>query len=501
MSEIEIKFVSRTRAQSEFEQEVFPLLVQQGVSVSNAEKKRLQNDYFDTPEQDFERQKMGMRIRGCNGEYEQTVKTNGKVSGGLHERAEYNVPLSKAEADLTKFDPNIWPDDWDIEAMNDVLVRQFSTHFERTAYQVRYDDAHIELVFDQGAVITDKAESDLNEIELEIVSGNTARLFDLAQTLMEFLPIRLSDVSKAQQGYQLLHGTPSQIKPLPAFLALNDNETTENAFCLAVKCALDHWQYHEHVFLETGAEKMLAEVNRAIRLLLQSFSLYLPVLQCPEMLRTHKSLLDFMESWMWQDDLQSLRYLLSKKSLFAKCLSKQPALQSYLQGRKAGLLQAHDPEGVFFNSESTALKLGISQILNTQPWRKQVKGYDSPVMEHAKGWMSQGWQTVQTSMPHKKAMHASNYIAVEMMLRQTLFNGFLLGELFASTRGQFRAPWLDILTGIDELRAQVMLKETLHEAEVEEQESMLEWINEKTQNLLKVMERSRQVAMNADVYW
>ena len=36
---------------------------------------------------------MGFRVRGNNGEGEQTLKTNGVVSGGLHKRMEYNVSL------------------------------------------------------------------------------------------------------------------------------------------------------------------------------------------------------------------------------------------------------------------------------------------------------------------------------------------------------------------------------------------------------------------------
>jgi len=193
--------------------------------------------------------------------------------------------------------------------------------------------------------------------------------------------------------------------------------------------------------------------------------------------------------------------LLSKKSLFNKRLSRYPALLSYLQGRQAGLLQAHDPESRLYEDTPSLLKLSIARVLEEKPWRGVATGYDLPLMEHAKGWLSQGWQTIQQSMPIQRQMHAANYTAVEVLLRQTLFNGFLVADLFANTRGHFRAPWLDILTGIDELNALLLLKKSVFDAELAEQRELLEWIQEKTQSLLRVMERSRQAAMSGEIYW
>lgn len=501
MAEIELKFVTRQSVLAPFMESVVPALQQQGMTVSKAKEMRLQNDYYDTPEHEFQSRKMGFRVRGNNGEFEQTLKTHGKVSGGLHERAEHNVPLSKDEPDLSLFEASVWPQDVDIKAISEQLQRQFSTHFTRTAFDVEVEDTVIELVLDEGEVTTGKAQSPIHEIELELKSGDVAMVFTIARVINEVLPVRLSDVSKAAQGYQLLHGIQAQVKPLPDFLPLEKDCSTEEAFATALRCALAHWQRHEHLYMETGSIKMLAEVATSLRLMLQSVSLYLPVLQCPAMLALHKQLLNYAQAWLWQDDLQSLRYLLSKKSLFNKSLARHPALLSYLQGRKAGLLQAHDPESLFFETTATAVKLSASAILHNRPWRKDAKGFDLPVMEHAKGWLSQGWQTVQQSMPANRDMAVANYTAIEILLRQTLWNGFLLADLFVEERGTFRAPWLDLLTGIDELRALLMLKHTLKEAETDTGEELEAWVNDKMRSVLKVMERTRQVAMQGDVYW
>ena len=499
--EIELKFVTDDNAHQAFEQSVLPLFQKHDLKVISHEEMRLENDYYDNDKRDFQRHKMGFRVRGNNGIYEQTLKTNGVVSGGLHQRNEYNVALNTATPELTLFEEKVWPQNWNVATVNTTLSKQFSTHFTRNAYKVSLPSGTVEIVLDCGEATTDKASSPINEIELELMDGDINSLFLLAELINDNMPVRLSDVSKAAQGYQLLHGFNAKVRPLPDFLALEDTVSTEEAFCLAMQTALSHWQYHEYVFCESGSIKMLGEVAKSIRLLLQSVSLYLPVLQCPELLELHKKLLAHAQKWSWQDDLQSLRYLLSKKSLFNKTLSKHAALVSYLQGRQTGLIQAHKPEKLFFDNDATDIKLSAIRLIQNKPWRSASTGFDHPVLDHAKGWLSQGWQTVQQSMPLSKTMGPANYSAIEILLRQTLWSGFLLGDLFVEERGNFRAPWLDLLTGIDELNALLMLKQSVDDAELESQNELRSWAAEKLSTLIRVMERTRAVAMQRDIYW
>ncbi|NMH60317.1 inorganic triphosphatase [Alteromonas ponticola] len=501
MAEIEIKFATRQSSHQLLEERVAPFVEKAGARLQKLPPQSLQNDYYDTPDQVFHEHKIGFRVRQSDELIEQTVKTQGKVDAGLHARGEYNVKLSKPVPDLTLFPDDIWPQDWNIVDINTQLTQQFTTHFEREGYLVHWHDSQIEMVVDKGEAATEKISAPINEIELELKSGKVEDLFALANLVNQQAEVRLSDVSKAALGYQLLHGWSLHVEPLPAVLPLHKDISTEAAFAEAVKCALRHWQHHEHLFIETGSVKMLKEVGISVRLLLQSVSLYLPVLQCPEMLALHKQLMDYAQQWSWVDDLQSLRYLLSKKSLFARFLTKQPALVSYLQGRKAGLLHAHEPSHAFYATESTAIKLGAAQLLELKPWQSHAPGADVPVMEHAKGWLSQGWQTVQQSMPKQRNMKEANYAAIEMLLRQTLWNGFLLADLFPREHRQFRAPWLDIVMGIDELKALLMLQNALNGTELTAPEEARAWVNNKIASLVQVMERTREVAVQGDLYW
>jgi triphosphatase len=495
--EIELKLVADQDALQTFEQHILPKL--EGKITRSASD--LFNDYYDTPEQFLGQRKMGCRVRTVDKYIEQTIKTQGKVEGGLHQRPEYNVELEVAKPDLEKFDADVWADDIDVEEINRQLQVQFSTHFHRVTFDIQQENSHIELVFDSGAVKHQQHRLDIGEIEIELKKGPASSLFDLADEISKVTPVRISNVTKAARGYQLMNGSVPQTKPLPNFLALSTDDSTEDGLCKAIECALTHWQHHEYVYLQTGHPKALKEIAVSVQLLLQSVSLYLPVLQCQELLNLHKQLLLLSEQWSWQDDLQCIRKLRSKKGPFSQRIPKNQSLMSYLKGRREGLLSVQSPEQLLVSMESSQVQLGASRLLIEKPWREQAKGHDVGVLTHAKGWLSQGWQTVMQSLPAKKGMDYTKYIALEVLLRQTLMNGFMLADLFTETRGKFRAPWLDLVEGIDEIKALLFLRSALEEVDIEDSKELQTWIDEKLAAVITVMEKSRKVAMTAEIYW
>ncbi|MBF7071858.1 CYTH domain-containing protein [Glaciecola sp. MH2013] len=495
--EIELKLVADQDALQTFEQQILPKL-EARVTRSASD---LFNDYYDTPDQFLGQRKMGCRVRTVDGHIEQTIKTQGKVEGGLHQRPEFNVDLDEAKPDLERFERNIWADDIDVEEVNRQLTVQFSTHFHRVTFDIQDDENHLELVFDTGQVKHKQHSVDIGEIEIELKRGSPSSLFDLADEISKVTPVRLSNVTKAARGYQLMNGTSLQTIALPKFLALAQEDTTEDGFCKAIECGLSHWQHHEYVYLQTGHHGALREIAQSVQLLLQAVSLYLPVLQCQELLNLHKQLLLLSEQWSWQEDLQCIRKLRSKKGPFCQRIPKNQSLMSYLKGRREGLLSVQSPEQLLASMESSQVQLGASRLLIERPWQTQATGHNIAVLKHARGWLSQGWQTVMQSLPPKKGMDFTKYITLEVLLRQTLMNGFMLADLFTESRGKFRAPWLDLIEGIDEIKALLFLRGALEEVDIEDSKELQGWIDEKLNAVINVMEKSRKVAMNAEVYW
>lgn len=103
-------------------------------------------------------------------------------------------------------------------------------------------------------------------------------------------------------------------------------------------------------------------------------------------------------------------------------------------------------------------------------------------------------------MPNQ-TMKAPQYLSAQVLLRQTLLNGFMLAGLFDEDRERFRAPWLDLAMGMEELNALALLKHILQETDLDDKSDLLTWTRDKTDALLNVMEMTRNVALNAEVYW
>ena len=90
--------------------------------------------------------------------------------------------------------------------------------------------------------------SRIDELELELKSGEASALFGLAEQLAGLGGLRLGAQSKAQRGYRLAGlGKPLALQALPA---LTDLSATER-----IALGLQHWQHHEQYWLEqTDAE-------------------------------------------------------------------------------------------------------------------------------------------------------------------------------------------------------------------------------------------------------
>lgn len=498
--EIELKLACSINALALFEANVLPTLSGQCKGISRSQA-HLYNEYFDTPDAFFKQRQMVFRVRARNQQYEQTIKTKGRVDGGLHQRPEYNVNVDSGLPDLTKFDAEIWGEHFDLKSINEQLEGLFSTHFERTTFEVTGENYKLEIVFDVGEVKREQESIAICEIELELVTGEPIVLFDIAQLLVAQIPCRLSDVTKAARGYQLIHGGIPEISPLPKFLALDENDTSEEAFCKTVHLALGHWQHHQQVFAQNGNLKALTEIRESILLLLHGVALYLSILQCKELLALHKQLLTLSQAWAWQEQLQSIHQLRSKKGPFSRRIPKNQNLMNYLMGRREGLLNAHKPDELIMSALSTKVQLATSRLLVEKPWRSQDSGAEIKVANRAHAWLSQTWQTVQQSLPRNASMDDKQYLALEVLLRQSLINGFLLADLFADSRGQFSAPWLDLSTGIKELKCLKLLQGSAEDIDIEDKSDFSNWIEDKTRSVIHVMEQTREVAMDADTYW
>lgn len=163
----------------------------------------LKNWYLDTPAAGLSQARAALRIRQHGEGYEQTLKTRGQSTAGMHQRGEWNWPLTTPQLNtgfLQRADvAQHWPASIDVAELGEI----FTTHFERQAWQWQLDGCEAEVVLDQGEVSNGRKTLPLCEVELELKQGDAAGLWTMALQLAEHAPLWLSDISKAERGYRL----------------------------------------------------------------------------------------------------------------------------------------------------------------------------------------------------------------------------------------------------------------------------------------------------------
>lgn len=171
--------------------------------------RRLHNIYFDTPTLQLHARKMALRLRRSRGQWWQTLKGGGSVKAGLHQRNEWEIPVSSAQLDFSNLETAVWDEQLppDLRAM---LTPVFVTDFYRSSRLLLWHGAEIELCIDHGEVKTAHHSTPICEIELELKSGEPQQLFELAMQILAIVPFEMESVSKAERGFHLLSGYVAQ---------------------------------------------------------------------------------------------------------------------------------------------------------------------------------------------------------------------------------------------------------------------------------------------------
>lgn len=203
--EVELKLAAKSEAIEAVRQSISTLPHQY------SEPTKLTNIYFDTPHRQLRQWDMGLRIRGCDGHYEMTMKTAGQTISGLHQRPEYNVDIDAPELNLAAFPEDIWPEGTDITALQSELSVLFSTNFTREKWLVTFEDSEIEVVLDQGEISAGAKDLPIQEFELELKKGFIADVLNLAKKFADIDGLYLSSLSKAARGYSLLSPTKAPL--------------------------------------------------------------------------------------------------------------------------------------------------------------------------------------------------------------------------------------------------------------------------------------------------
>ncbi|GAC31775.1 CYTH domain-containing protein [Paraglaciecola polaris] len=269
--EIELKLLATPSAQ----QDISSWLMQSAINYTDSAGKQLRNDYFETPQRTLRKHDIGLRIRGCNGEFEQTIKTKGRVVAGMHHRPEYNVPIASPDLQLTLFDPRIWPESVSIVMLEKELYLMFSTDFFRDTFLLTLTDgSQIELVIDIGSVSAGGRNLDICEVELELKSGSAGAIFYIAKQLADITPLRFGLQSKAARGYRLADNLQQEHYQAPENFTVNAGLSIIQNALSGLEQAFAVWQQGEAAFYQSQSIDDWRTMTAGMRLVQGSLDLY-----------------------------------------------------------------------------------------------------------------------------------------------------------------------------------------------------------------------------------
>ena len=339
--EIELKLLTNEKAGEAIETRLLPQL---DASITQ-ETQILTNHYFDTSDRTLRQHDIGLRIRGNNQKFEQTLKTAGKSVGGLHQRPEYNVQLDESKnqnvdvPDIRLFPVSAWPKTVDVDDLQTKIETLFSTHFERRIYLLEFSDGDIiELVWDQGEVTSGNKSVPICEIELELKKGSTTSVFNLAKCIVSLMSTSSCIDSKAARGYNLLDGLP--IKNLEQHQQnLSENlQTDAETFVSLLTILLQEFQILSAEIRRNYNLRLVTDIKKILTALvsnLEGFNRYFP---CPSFEHIHMELNTFVNDW-------------------------------------CSVMQLNDENATYIllvKAQTTQLQLDIVQFLVEQPWSSKV---------------------------------------------------------------------------------------------------------------------------------
>lgn len=159
----------------------------------------METQYWDTKCRFLQQHGYALRVRRVADRWLQSVKSRGQVRNGIHERQEWEQPLSAFRLSLDALASTPLADLLEANPKHrEALCVQFVTEFCRQRWWLRdQQGAVIEMAYDRGYLVMGTHRALIHEIELERVQGSVQPLYAVAEVLMQRYPLSLSERSKA----------------------------------------------------------------------------------------------------------------------------------------------------------------------------------------------------------------------------------------------------------------------------------------------------------------
>jgi len=371
--------------------------------------------YFDTADHELRRAGAGLRVRKAGKRWTQTLKAGGSVVSGLHQRHEWESTVRGPEPDLYALRKLI-----DAEGPWEALIASpkfagnlrplFTTEVRRTTWQLRLPTGdQVECVLDEGKIANEDKSEAVSEIELELTSGDPLHLFDFALALLEHVPMRIGNHSKAERGYAL-GAEASSVAVKAKSLVLSKKMTIEQAFEAIVDNCLQQIQANAPGVVQSNDIDCLHQMRIGLRRLRSALALFEEMIDVPETLRQELH-------WL-ADEISTARDwdVFATKTLAA---IKQDGTAAELGDvKKAALEKAAQLHRVAAQAISsvryTRLVLSFSRWMQSREWRepllalegkslrRRLKSFSTDLLKHDKRRLTKRGRQIDEADTHAR---------------------------------------------------------------------------------------------------
>lgn len=246
--------------------------------------------YFDTPDQDLKRCGAGLRVRQTGNVWTQTFKAGENAGSGLYQRHEWESVVHGPEPDLHLLRKMIGVHAacGELISAHKIAARLrpiFTVTIRRTIWQLRLPAGdEIECVLDEGRIDNLARSAPISEIELELKSGNVLHIFDFALALLEKVPLRIGNQSKAARGYALNSHTECSAVSAKD-LVLSKGMTIHQAFEAIAENCLQQIQANAPCLGQSNSLEGLHQMRIGLRRLRSALALFQGMIAVPDQLR------------------------------------------------------------------------------------------------------------------------------------------------------------------------------------------------------------------------
>jgi inorganic triphosphatase YgiF len=335
----------------------------------------LVSTYFDTPDRALNNGKMALRVRKHGRRFVQTVKA--EMGSDIAARGEWEDAIARPDPDLsapqsgTRLQKVVH---------GAALEPLFTTTVKRTVARLApLPTTLIEAAIDEGEIRADDGATSepIAELELELKSGESAALYDMALRLLEVAPLRIETQSKAERGYRLVAGGKARPPVVHARPVRFPADATVETVLQEVgrRCLFDLVR-NEPAAL-AGKAEAIHQMRVALRRLRSALAAVKPMLSAEHYAWVNESLKSLTRSlgaprdWdVFADDL--LRPV-------AAILAEEKGTLRHLETtvRRHRRRAYHEVRRAIAAPETTALILRLSRWFEARAWR------DQPVSEQS----------------------------------------------------------------------------------------------------------------------